>query len=134
MEGLADPSLSAANRDYLARNRRGWRERFRVTDDALVYQPEWIINAYFQSLYTGEFPRENARHSFEWLLLQALPDGALLRYNHPGQGSLAGIAYLGATLFRDPRYIWLAGRAVEALEQRGGYLFAQPGVEEPIPL
>ncbi|RME32077.1 MAG: hypothetical protein D6793_11605, partial [Thermoflexia bacterium] len=70
-EGLADPKLSAANRAYLARNRRGWLERFRVTDDAIVYQPEWIDNAYFQSLYTGEFPRENARRSFEWLLLQA---------------------------------------------------------------
>ncbi len=133
-EGLADPKLSAANRAYLARNRRGWLQRFRVTDDAFVYQPEWIYNAYFQSLYTGEFPRENARRSFEWLLLQALPDGAPLRYNHPGQGSLAGIAYLGATLFRDSRYIWLAGRAVEEVEQGGGYLFAQPGVEEPIPL
>jgi hypothetical protein len=44
------------------------------------------------------------------------------------------IAYLGARLFGDPRYIWLAGRAVEMLEQRGGYLFAQPGVEEPVSL
>ncbi|MCX7855788.1 MAG: hypothetical protein N2556_07430, partial [Anaerolineae bacterium] len=131
-EGLADPKLSAANRAYLTRNRRGWVERFRVTDDAIVYQPEWIYNAYFQSLYTGEFPQENARRSFEWLLLQALPDGAPLRYNHPGRGSLAGVAYLGATLLQDPRYIWLAGRAVEALEQQGGYLFAQPGVEEPV--
>jgi hypothetical protein len=133
-EGLTDPALSAANRAYLARNRRGWTARFRVTDDALVYQPEWIDNAYFQSLYTGEPLSTNARLSFEWLLLQALPDGAPLRYNHPGWANLAGIAYLGAKLFGDPRYIWLSGRAVEALEQRGGYLFAQPGVEEPVPL
>jgi hypothetical protein len=133
-EGLTDPALSPANRAYLARNRRGWTSRFRVTDDALVYQPEWIDNAYFQSLYTGEPLGTNARLSFEWLLLQALPDGTPLGYNHPGRGTLAGIAYLGAKLFGDPRYIWLAGRAVEALEQRGGYLFAQPGVEEPVPL
>jgi len=133
-EGLADPVLSPANRAYLARNRRGWTARFRVTDDALVYQPEWIDNAYFQSLYTGEPLGTNARLSFEWLLFQALPDGAPLRYNHPGWANLAGIAYLGAKLFGDPRYIWLAGRAVEALEQMGGYLFAQPGVEEPVPL
>lgn len=133
-EGLADPVLSAANRDYLARNRRGWTARFRVTDDALVYHPEWIDNAYFQSLYTGEALDPNARLSFEWLLLQALPDGAPLGYNHPGRSSPVGIAYLGAKLFGDPRYIWLAGRAVEALERQGGYLFAQPGVEEPVPL
>ena len=133
-EGLTDPALSPANRAYLARNRRGWTARFRVTDDAFGYQLVWIDNAYFQSLYTGEPLGTNARLSFEWLLLQALPDGAPLRYNHPGWANLAGIAYLGAKLFGDPRYIWLAGRAVEALEQRGGYLFAQPGVEEPVPL
>ncbi len=129
---LADPALSAANRDYLARNQRGWAQRFRVTDDAIGYQPEWIYNAYFQTLYTGEFPDEKARLSFEWLLLQALPDAASLRYNHPGKGTMAGIAYLGATFFHDPRYLWLAGRAVTELEQREGYLFAQPGVEEPV--
>ena len=134
MEGLADPALSAANRAYLARNRRGWTARFRATDDALVYQPLWIYNAYFQSLYTGEALGTNARLSFEWLLLQALPDGTPLRYNHPGRATLAGIAYLGAKLFGAPRYIWLAGRAVEALERRDGHLFAQPGVEEPVPL
>ncbi|QWK10861.1 MAG: hypothetical protein KNN16_00985 [Thermoflexus hugenholtzii] len=69
-EGLTDLAFSAANRAYLARNRRGWTARFRVTDDALVYQPEWIDNAYFQSLYTGESLGTNARLSFEWLLLQ----------------------------------------------------------------
>lgn len=131
-EGLADPKLSAANRDYLARNRRGWEARFRVTDDAIVYQPEWIYNAYFQSLYTGHISEENLRRSFEWLLLQALPDGVPLRYNHLLSSSLAGVAYLGARLTGEPRYLWLAGRAVEVLEQREGYLYAQPGVEEPV--
>lgn len=129
---LADPDLSAANRAYLARNRRGWTARFRATDDAVVYQPVWIYNAYFQSLYTGETIGDNARRSFEWSLLQALPDGAPLRYNHPGSASLAGVAYFGATLFRDPRFIWLAGQAVTELERQGKYLSAQPGVEQPV--
>ena len=133
-EGLADPELSAANQNYLARNRRGWAVRFRVTDDAIIYQPEWIHNAYFQSLYTGELPDENGRLSFEWLLLQALPDGSPLRYNHPGRGPLAGIAYLEAELFRDPRLVWLAGRAAAELAQGGAYLYAQPGVEKPVAL
>jgi hypothetical protein len=55
-----------------------------------------------------------------------------LRYNYPGW-NLAGIAYL-SELSGDLRYVWLAGRAVEALEQMDGYLFAQPGVEEPASL
>lgn len=133
-EGLASPDLSSANREYLERNQRGWIARFRNTDDALIYQLEWINNAYFQSLYTGETPYSNVRRSFEWLLLQALPDGAPLQYNHPARLSLAGIAYLGAHLLKDPRYVWLAGRALTDLEAQGGYLYAQPGVEQPVSL
>lgn len=133
-EGLAAPDLSLANRDYLERNRRGWVARFRNTDDAFIYQPEWINNAYFQSLYTGESPEKNMQFSFEWLLLQALPDGAPLRYNHPSRPPLAGIACLGARLLEDPRYVWLAGRALVDVEAQGGYLFAQPGVEQPTSL
>lgn len=132
--GLAAPDLSLANRDYLDRNRRGWIARFRNTDDAFIYQPEWINNAYFQSFYTSEALGNSVQPSFEWLLLQALPDGAPLRYNHPARPSLTGIAYLGAHLLDDPRYIWLAGRALGDMEAQGKYLFAQPGIEQPISL
>ncbi len=131
---ITDSSLSEANRDYLARNRRGWNARFRVTDDSLGYQLVWINNSYFQFLYTGEDLGANARLAFEWLLLQAIPNGEPFGYNHPSKYSLATISYLGAKLFGDPRYIWLSGRALESIEQKGGYLFAQPGVEEPVML
>ena len=129
---LAAPDLSAANRDYLERNPRGWTARFRNTDDTLIYQPEWITNAYFQSLYTGESSADNLAWSFDWLLLQALPDGAPLGYNHPYQPSLAGIAYLGASLQQDPRLVWLAGRALDYATTHGTPLAAQPGVEQAI--
>ncbi len=132
--GLAAPELSSANQGYLERNRRGWLARFRNTDDAFCYQVEWINNAYFQSLYTSKVSDLNQRLSFEWLLLQALPDGAPLRYNHPASFSLAGTAYLGAYLLNDPRYVWLAGRALAHLETQGDYSFAQPGVEQPVML
>jgi hypothetical protein len=134
VEGLAAPDVSPVNRDYLERNRRGWSARFRVTDDAFIYQPEWIYNAFFQSLYTGETSVDNLRFSYEWLLLQALPDGAPLHYNHPSSASLASIAYSGARMLEDPRYVWLAGRALTDMEARGKYLFAQPGVEQPVSL
>jgi hypothetical protein len=133
-EGLAAPGLSPANRDYLERNRRGWIARFRNTDDAVVYQPEWINNAYFQSLDTGKAPEDNVQLSFAWLLLQTPPDGALLRYNHPGHLSMANVAYLGAYLLEDPRYVWLAGRALADAEVKSEYLFAQPGIEQPLSL
>lgn len=131
-EDLADNALSASNQAYLAHNPRGWAQRFRVTDDAFIYQPMWIDNAYFQSLYAGAVSDQNLHLSFEWLFLQALPDGAFVRYNHPGVGTLAGMAYLGAEVLDDPRYIWFAGRAVTELEERDGYFFAQPGMEQPL--
>jgi hypothetical protein len=133
-EDLADPALSPDNLDYLEHNRRGWSARFRNTDDAFTYQPEWINNAYFQSLYANELPEGNVQRSFDWLLLQALPDGSLLRYNHPAQFPLVGTAYLGATLVKDPRYVWLAGRALDDVETQGTNIFAQPGIEQPIVL
>ena len=133
--GLADPGASPANRDYLRRNPRGWALRFRNTDDAFAYQILWLQNAYFQSLYTGELPPDDhLRLSFEWLLYQALPDGAPVRYNHPDYYSFAGIAYAGAALLDDPRYLWLAGRAVEDAERYGRAVFAQPGAEKSITL
>jgi hypothetical protein len=127
--GLSDPSFSLRNQTYLNTNPRGWAARFRVTDDAVIYQPTWIDNAYFQSIYTGETPPENVQRSFEWLLLQALPDGAPLKYNHIYPVSLDRIAYLGAELTGDNRYLWLAGRTLDYLESHGGYAFAQPGLD-----
>jgi hypothetical protein len=134
VSGLAAPDLSPTNRDYLERNQRGWTARFRNTDDVYVYQPAWIHNAYFQSLYTGEVAERNLRLAFEWLLLQAIPDGAPVRYNHPSASSLASIAYLGAHLLEDPRYVWLAGRALAYTEEQGKPLFARPGTEQSLSL
>ena len=133
-EGLEALELSSDNEEYLTRIPRGWENQFRVTDDALIYQPEWITNAHFQALDTGVAPMENRSLSFEWLLLQALPDGAPLRYNHPIPRYLAGIAYLGARLTEDPRYVWLASRALANAEKNGEYLSAQPGAETPVSL
>ena len=137
VEGLSPPELSPINQAYLERNRRGWVQRFHNTDDAFVYQPEWINNAYFQSLYwqakTGLAPNSiNQRLSFEWMLLQALPDGNPLRYNHPSLPSMAGSAYLGARLNSDPRLLWWSARALGP-NVRESYLNAQPGAEEAFP-
>jgi hypothetical protein len=136
VSGYAAPELSAANVDYLARNERGWGERFRNTDDAYVYQLEWLHNAWFQSLYAPglEPSTDNRRLSFEWLLLQSLPDGSVLRYNHPARASVASAAYLGASLLGDPNLLWLADAALTRVEAEGGYLYAQPGLEAPVDL
>jgi hypothetical protein len=138
--GATPEDLSGRNRDYLARNQRGWFQRFRNTDDAFIYQPEWINNALFQALFWGDgdqdfhIAEQNRRLSFEWLLLQALPDGAAMGYNHPVRTPLATVAYLGAGLLQDPRYLWLSERSLDALEAEGQHLTAQPAVEAPVEL
>lgn len=133
VSGYADPELSSANRAYLARNERGWHERFRNNDDAYIYQPEWLSNALFQSMYTGSLSQRNQRLSFEWLLLQSLPDSSILRYNHPAHWPVTSIAYLGAQILTDSRFLWLADRSLAHLEAEGKYLTAQPGLETPVP-
>jgi hypothetical protein len=133
-EHLAAPDLEAENQAYLAANPRGWQQRFRVTDDAIVYQPEWIYNAYFQSLYTRAAPFDNVEHAFEWLLYQAPPDGSPLRYNHPAAIQLGPVAYAGANLLSDERLVWLAGRTMDYLQEQGGYPAVAPGAEQVSPL
>jgi hypothetical protein len=137
--GLVDDALSARNRTYLEENQRGWFQRFRNTDDAYVYQAEWISNALFQqdywSLQNDVGPRvaRNRAMAFEWLLLQSLPSGASLRYNFPVDLSLAQTAYLGAVVLQDPRYIWWSSRMLDWAERTDSFLYAQPGLEQMVP-
>jgi hypothetical protein len=131
---LSPPDLETQTRAFLDSHHAGWDERFRNTDDALVYQFAWINNALFQARYTGNIPERNVRLSFEWLLLQALPDGTPLTYNQPLRPSPASNAYLGGVLLHDPQLIWLAGRALNSLEQTGQFVIVQPGAEQPVAL
>ncbi len=126
---LSQENLSPDNQAYLLDNPRGWEARFRNTDDVYRYQADWITNAYFQSLYTGDAPQENLGLSFRWLLLQATPSGVPINYNHPYALSNAGPAYFGAALLEDPELLWLAGRALEPEAVADQIIFAQPGAE-----
>ena len=134
---LVPEALEAQNRALLQEMGGGWEERFRNTDDAYLYQIVWLIDAYLQNLGKGpgdEALLRNQRLAFDWLLLQARPDGTAPPYNHPIRPELAHIGYLGAALLDDPRYVWLADRASKALEREGGALPAIPGIEKPLSL
>jgi len=135
--GLVPETLQSRNRALLHEMLGGWEERFRNTDDAYLYQIVWLIDAYLQNLGQGpgdEALLRNQRLAFDWLLLQARPDGTAPPYNHPLRPELAHISYLGATLLGDGRYVWLADRALRALEAKGGTLPAIPGIEKPLSL
>jgi hypothetical protein len=131
LNGLAAPELSNENQSYLEENPRGWFSRFRVTDDAAPYQPEWMANAWFQALYTQEVNQTNQEYSFEWLKMMALPDGSPLRYNHLGHIEYASRSYWGAKLLDDEELLWLAGRGLNHLMENPQWAHAQPGTETP---
>jgi hypothetical protein len=126
---LGDPHLSTQNQGYLAENIQGWSTGFRVTDDAAIYQTEWIENALFQSLYSGIDETENMARSFEWIKLLAPPDGSPIKFNHIRPIKIADISYLGVVLLRDPELVWLAGRSLDYLENNDIFLSARPGSE-----
>lgn len=129
----SDPSLSTANLAYLNSRKFGWNFRFRNNDDVLGYQIEWLTNAYFHSLFNPNVNHENQKRSYQWLLMQTLPDGAPYSYNSPYPTSLASVAYQGAVLLQDPELLWIAGRSLEYLAKTGQYLSALPGAEKPLP-
>lgn len=131
-EGLAAPELEKENLAYLNKNLRGWQTRFHNTDDAYLYQAIWFFDAYFQALYQAPETSLKQQQAFEWLLLQALPDGSALTYNHPLALNPAGVAYLGATLTGDPPLLWLAGRSVEGLVTGSGAAYPVTGVDAPL--
>ena len=142
---LGDSALSLQNRAYLTDNPRGWQQRFRNTDDTYSYQPEWLHHAWFQYLLAGKADPLKQRQSFEWFLLQAIPDGSPLRYNHISTFTPGLTALWAGSLFYNPPAslvddgesnpdlaalaLWLAGRSADYLEAHGEYLYAQPGIE-----
>lgn len=129
----SDPALSTANLAYLNSRKFGWNFRFRNNDDVLGYQIEWLTNAYFHSLFNPTVNQENQKRSYQWLMMQTLPDGAPYSYNSPYPTSLASAAYQGAVLLQDPELLWIAGRSLEYLAKTGQYLSALPGAEKPLP-
>jgi hypothetical protein len=127
--GLADPELSARNRAFLAQAERGWAARWRNSDDTYYYQSEWILSAFYQSLLADDAPGEQVRRSFEWLRLQATPDGRPVDYNFPYAVSADTIFYLGATLLDDPRLLWASGLAATSRARVFPYAAAMPGAD-----
>jgi hypothetical protein len=133
VSGFANPALTDENEKYLSSAERGWNARFRNTDDVYTYQMEWIENAYYQSLLKGNTSDRNMRLSFEWMLLQALPDGSPLVYNYPYAISSAATAYLAAELLADPEMLWWAGQSLSHVNLEDGvYPRPYPGIEKPL--
>jgi len=108
------PDLAKKDIEYINNHGVGWRENFRNPDDGVVYhQHIWIKNAFLMAKYGGQneyLISNNSRNSFEWILLQWPPNGMSPAYNVLGDNTPFDIMILGANLFNDGRYLWLAER------------------------
>ncbi len=145
--GMADPEFSPQNLAYLSDNPRGWLQRFRNSDDTYAYQPEWLHHALFQYMASHNADPIKQLLSFEWFLLQAIPDGSPLRYNHFVAYTPGLTAYWASNFISKPENqggrtnamkdlefsksaLWLAGRSADFLEKNNEFLYAHPGMEE----
>ena len=132
--GLSDPSLASQNASFLAQNTGGWNLRFRNSDDSLLYQSEWITNAYFQGVPKDNISINNLKNSFEWVLVQMLPDGRAPQYNYPQPYELSGLLYFGAVLLNDPRFVWLANASLQTNAPSFPIIRGQMGAQNRISL
>lgn len=114
------PELWRKCLDYVDENSVFWKGNFRNTDDSLIYQKVWIYGAYLMSFFR---PREelqkseNARKSFDWLCLQWPATGVSPAYNELNPISVPDVLSLGAHLFNDGRYKWIANRILNHMEE-----------------
>ena len=109
------PDVATRCRRFIKEHAVCWGENFRNTDDSVNYQTWWIYSSYLVAKYGGQISwlkHVNAFNSFEWLLAQWPPNGMKLGYNDINPINITDTMALGASLFKDGRYKWLALRTL----------------------
>jgi hypothetical protein len=100
----------------------GWEKKNGNLDDTLFYTPIFCMVMWFYAHYRDRddlLKLENCRDTFENMLQQQPGNGIFTLYNWTQYGSVPGMMALGAYLFRDGRYKWMACRFIqERLEKR----------------
>jgi hypothetical protein len=100
----------------------GWEKKNGNLDDTLFYTPVFCISMWLYAHYRGRedlLSLENCRATFENMLQQQPGNGIFTLYNWTQCGSVPGMMALGAHIFHDGRYKWIACRFLEErLERR----------------
>ena len=89
----------------------GWEQKNGNLDDTLFYTPVFSMTLYYYSYYRPRMDLltlPNCRETFEGLLQQQSGTGIFTQYNWTQTGSAASMMALGAHLFHDGRYKWMA--------------------------
>ena len=111
-----DPEL--ADRLLLLADERlmGWEEKKGNPDDTLYYNPVFVMSLYFYSVYRKRLDllkHPNCKATFESVYQQQPANGMTTNYNWTQCSSQPMMMAMGAYLFRDGRYKWLASRMIE---------------------
>lgn len=112
------PEIAQECREYIDKYAVVWGGNFRNTDDKIGYQSWWIYSAFLVAKYRPMpewLTNRNAREAFEWILKQWPPSGMTVGYNNHHPANIADTMALGASLFSDGRYKWLALRMLQQL-------------------
>ena len=120
------PEIAQKCRTYIDEHAVVWGENFRNTDDSIGYHSWWMYSAFLVAKYRPRsewLKNEYARESFEWILAQWPPNGMTLGYNDYRSANLADTMALGALLFQDGRYKWLASKMLQRLTLEKGVRF-----------
>jgi hypothetical protein len=100
----------------------GWEIKNGNPDDTQFYTPIWVNTLYFYCIYRPKLDwlrSENCRHTFEAFLHQMPGNGLGSVYNWMFTYSYPALMALGAHIFKDGRYKWMANRLLtERLEER----------------
>lgn len=103
----------------------GWDLTWRDPDDSWLYQFIWTWSAFIHARLRRPdlLISDHARRSFDFYLHLSLPGGGQgMVFGDADPGDLLGAAValmLGARLFRDGRYLFLALRYLDEVERRG---------------
>ncbi len=102
----------------------GWQRKNGNLDDTLFYTPVFTKVLWYYAVYRGRedlLSLDTCRQTFEGMLQQHSGTGIFALYNWTQPGSAADMMALGAKLFSDGRYKWLANRFIEErLKKRPG--------------
>ena len=100
----------------------GWETKNGNPDDTLFYTPILAKVLYFYAKYRPRpelLASENCRQVFEGMLQQQPGAGIFTQYNWTQYGTAPEMMAMGANLFRDGRYKWLANLFLyERIEKR----------------
>ena len=117
------PAVTQKCHEYIDNHAVVWGNNFRNTDDSVGYQGWWIYSAFLVAKYRPRpewLTNMNAQRAFEWLLQQWPPSGISLSYNDYYLANLADTMALGASLFHDGRYKWLAIKMLQQIDPEEG--------------